>query len=80
MNARCEQLVARAHAQGALRDGVTGADVVPIAAMIDAVMGLSAERPLETWRRYLVIVLDGLRARPDQAPLPTAGGTDRPRR
>ncbi|MGY3684653.1 hypothetical protein ACVWXU_008276 [Streptomyces sp. TE33382] len=48
--------------------------------MIDAVMGLSAERPLETWRRYLVIVLDGLRARPDQAPLPTAGGTDRPRR
>ncbi|MFI8434525.1 TetR/AcrR family transcriptional regulator [Streptomyces sp. NPDC079020] len=80
INARCEQLVARAHAQGALRDGVTGADVVPIAAMIDAVMGLSAERPLETWRRYLVIVLDGLRARPDQAPLPTAGGTDRPRR
>ncbi|MCX4967560.1 TetR/AcrR family transcriptional regulator [Streptomyces sp. NBC_00654] len=76
INARCEQLVARAHAQGALRDGVTGADVVPIAAMIDAVMGLSAERPLETWRRYLVIILDGLRAHPDRAPLPTAGGTD----
>ncbi|MEU6926487.1 MULTISPECIES: TetR/AcrR family transcriptional regulator [unclassified Streptomyces] len=72
---RCERLVARAHAQGVLRDGVTGADVVPIAAMIDAVMDLSTERPGEMWRRYLAIILDGLRARPDQAPLRDAGGT-----
>ncbi|MFE3944830.1 hypothetical protein ACFXPV_23615 [Streptomyces sp. NPDC059118] len=58
-----------------MRDGVTGADVVPIAAMIDAFMNLHAERSDEMWRRYPTIILDGLRARPDQAPLRDAGGT-----
>ena len=66
----CAELVARAHAEGALREGVTEADIAPIAAMIDAVMGLPAEPPSELWRRYLAVILDGLRARPRQAPLP----------
>ncbi|MFD7771299.1 TetR/AcrR family transcriptional regulator [Streptomyces sp. NPDC059787] len=68
----CEGLVARARAQGALRDGVTEADIAPIAAMIDAVMALPG--PSDVWRRYLRIVLDGLRAHPDQTPLPTSDG------
>jgi AcrR family transcriptional regulator len=69
----CESLTARARAQGALRDGVTEADIAPIAAMIDAVMALPGSS--ELWRRYLAIVLDGLRAHPEQTPLPTPGGT-----
>ncbi|CDR09630.1 TetR/AcrR family transcriptional regulator [Streptomyces iranensis] len=64
----CEGLVARARAQGTLRDGVTGADIAPIAAMIDAVMALPGERPSESWRRYLAIILDGLRAHPRHTP------------
>ncbi|WP_458083937.1 TetR/AcrR family transcriptional regulator [Streptomyces malaysiensis] len=71
----CEALVARARAQGALRDGVTETDIAPIAAMIDAVMALPGERPSELWRRYLAIILDGLRAQPCQTSLPSAGRT-----
>ncbi|MEV6170647.1 helix-turn-helix domain-containing protein [Streptomyces sp. NPDC051954] len=58
----CETLIDRARSQGALRDGLTAADIPPIAAMINAVLALpeSASRPL--WRRYLAVVLDGLRA------------------
>ncbi|QLE76415.1 TetR/AcrR family transcriptional regulator [Streptomyces rectiverticillatus] len=68
----CEGLVARARSQGALRDGVTEADIAPIAAMIDAVMALPG--PSGLWRRYLAIVLEGLRAHPEQTPLPAPGG------
>ncbi|WP_158558565.1 MULTISPECIES: TetR/AcrR family transcriptional regulator [unclassified Streptomyces] len=69
--AHCAHLVARARAEGTLRDGVTEADIAPIAAMIDVVMALPAGEPGgEPWRRYLTILLDGLRAHPDQAPLP----------
>lgn len=69
----CEDLVTRARAQGALRDGVTEADIAPIAAMIDTVMSLPG--PSDLWGRYLTIVLDGLRARPEQTPLPHPGGS-----
>ncbi|WP_262701130.1 MULTISPECIES: TetR/AcrR family transcriptional regulator [Streptomyces] len=70
---QCEGLVGRARAQGTLREGVTEADIAPIAAMIDAVMGLPGERPSESWRRYLAIILDGLRAHPEHTPLPAPG-------
>ncbi|CAM5283224.1 hypothetical protein SVIOM342S_01592 [Streptomyces violaceorubidus] len=70
ITAHCEHLLARARAEGALRDGVTEADLAPIAAMIDAVMALPAEQPSQLWRRCLVIVLDGLRSYPGQAQLP----------
>ncbi|MBA2810262.1 TetR/AcrR family transcriptional regulator [Streptomyces sp. KM273126] len=73
ITSHCEALVARARAQGALRDGVTETDVAPIAAMIDAVMALPGEHPSDLWRRYLAIILDGLRAQPRQTPLPSPG-------
>lgn len=73
ITSHCEQLVARARTQGSLRDGITEADLAPIAAMIDAVMSLPAEHPSEAWRRYLAIILDGLRTHPRQAPLPGPG-------
>ncbi|MFI1852341.1 TetR/AcrR family transcriptional regulator [Streptomyces sp. NPDC020480] len=67
----CESLIDRARAQGALREGVTAADIAPIAAMIDAVMALPESGSSALWRRYLAIILDGLRARPaGQPPLP----------
>ncbi|MEU5030471.1 TetR/AcrR family transcriptional regulator [Streptomyces milbemycinicus] len=67
----CESLVDSAHVQGALRDGVTAADIAPIAAMIDAVLALPESGSAALWRRYLAIILDGLRARPQgQSPLP----------
>ncbi|OPC84066.1 hypothetical protein B4N89_26855 [Embleya scabrispora] len=84
ITSHCERLMERARLQGRLRDGVTAGDIVPIAAMIDAVMALSdeqlEERPAESWRRYLAIILDGLRADPHRTPLrqPTEAG--RPRR
>ncbi|MFE0171306.1 TetR/AcrR family transcriptional regulator [Streptomyces sp. NPDC059002] len=74
ITAHCERLVERARDQGALRDGVTAADITPVVAMIDAVMALPGEQPDGhpggPWRRCLTIVLDGLRARPGQARLP----------
>ncbi|MFE1236074.1 TetR/AcrR family transcriptional regulator [Streptomyces tendae] len=70
ITAHCEHLLARARTEGALREGVTEADLAPIAAMIDAVMALPAEQPSQLWRRYLVIILDGLRTCPGQAELP----------
>ncbi|MER0241375.1 helix-turn-helix domain-containing protein [Streptomyces sp. HSW2009] len=72
--AHCEHLVERARAQGALRAGVTGADIAPIAAMVDAVLSLPGEQSPQLWRRYLAIVLDGLRAHSDQRPLPGPEG------
>ncbi|MFE7619535.1 hypothetical protein [Streptomyces sp. NPDC057496] len=68
----------RAHVEGALRDGITEADIAPIAAMIDAVLSLPGEHPSEMWRRYVAIVLHGLRAHPDQRPLPGPGDVPRP--
>ncbi|MEV5979705.1 TetR/AcrR family transcriptional regulator [Streptomyces sp. NPDC052114] len=69
----CKHLVERASVEGTLRDGITEADIAPIAAMIDAVLSLPGEHPSEMWRRYLAIVLDGLRVHPDQRPLPSPG-------
>lgn len=74
ITAHCESLIGRARAQGALRDGVTAADIAPIAAMIDAVLALPESGSSALWRRYLLIILDGLRARPPgQPPLPATG-------
>ena len=58
----------RASAAGVLREGVVVTDILPIFAMLDAVYHLSDEDP-ELWRRYLSILLDGLRAH-DRPPLP----------
>jgi hypothetical protein len=51
-----------------LREGVTTTDVWPIFAMLNSVYGLSEAAP-DLWRRYLALLLDGLRAT-DRPPLP----------
>jgi len=58
----------RALAAGVVREGIGVTDILPIFAMLDAVYHLSAEEP-DLWRRYLAILLDGLRAR-DRSALP----------
>ncbi|MCU1513676.1 MAG: hypothetical protein JWO10_766 [Microbacteriaceae bacterium] len=46
---------------GVLREGVTVTDIYPIFTMLDNVYRISDASP-QLWRRYLAIVLDGLRA------------------
>jgi AcrR family transcriptional regulator len=62
------QLVARAKEQGGLRP-----DMVPIDfPIIQLMLGAVTERfgQPELWRRYLALLIDGMRARPDLKPLP----------
>ena len=51
----------RATRAGVLRDGVVTTDILPIFAMLYSIYGLSEAHP-ELWRRYLALLLDGLRA------------------
>ena len=61
-------LFERATAAGALRDGISVTDITPIFAMLNSIYGMSEANP-ELWRRYLAVILDGLRAR-DRPALP----------
>jgi AcrR family transcriptional regulator len=68
------QLFDRASAAGVLRDGVSYTDCWPIFAMLYGIYGAIDGSP-ELWRRYLALILDGLRAgdRPS-LPLPAPDG------
>jgi AcrR family transcriptional regulator len=59
--------LARAHAEGHLRAGLEPVDMVLVEFMVGAVADYTKHVP-GAWRRYLEIVIDGLRARPDLAP------------
>jgi AcrR family transcriptional regulator len=64
-----DAIVARAQEQGALRADVLSADFPVLQLMLGAVTDHLGQP--ELWRRYLVIIIDGLRARPDgSSPLP----------
>jgi AcrR family transcriptional regulator len=65
-------LVERARAAGALRPEVDGPDVPVLQLMLGTVVDFARAVEPELYRRYLALVLDGLRARPDQPPLPLA--------
>ncbi|WP_082500426.1 MULTISPECIES: TetR/AcrR family transcriptional regulator [unclassified Nocardioides] len=63
-------VVARAQAAGLLRDDVAPLD---LAVLSRAVSQIGTEATPDLWRRYLAILLDGLRARPERpTPLPRA--------
>ncbi|MFJ6573197.1 TetR/AcrR family transcriptional regulator [Streptomyces sp. NPDC091292] len=69
-------LIGRAQAQGTLRADVTTEDLLLLlAALGRTVPALTAIVP-DAWRRYLAVLLDGLRARPADAP---DGGRSLPR-
>ncbi len=64
-----DAVVARAQEQGTLRADVVPADFPILQLMVGAVTDHIGQPGL--WRRYLAIVIDGLRARPGEpSPLP----------
>jgi AcrR family transcriptional regulator len=67
-----EGLVARAKASGELRDDVELTDFPLLELMLGSVAERLKQTDPERWRRYLTIVLDGLRTRRDgPTPLPS---------
>jgi AcrR family transcriptional regulator len=57
-----DAMVARAHASGQLRADVVATDVMFVQKMVCAVIDMTRDVSRDAWRRYLTIVLDGLRA------------------
>lgn len=69
-------LVARARDAGVLRDDVTGTDLTFVQVGLNAIMTRSRHAHPELYRRYLHLMLDGLRAQPGSpTPLPVAALT-----
>jgi AcrR family transcriptional regulator len=60
-----QELVARAQASGQLRGDVLPDDVPIIQKMLAQVIDVAGDASPDLWRRYLAIVLDGLRTRRD---------------
>ncbi|MGH3927340.1 MAG: TetR/AcrR family transcriptional regulator, partial [Pseudonocardiaceae bacterium] len=73
---RC--LIARAQADGHLRTDLQPQDVPILQLMIGAVAEYGAEVDPELWRRYLTLLLDGLRigGDPSELPRPALGHDD----
>lgn len=66
-----EQLVERARAAGVLRADVGTGDLPMISVMVGTVADVGHAVAPDLWRRYLAILIDGLRARHDEpAPAP----------
>lgn len=63
------RIVQRATEQGVVRPGLKGSDIGVISRCAMAAADLTED---DGWRRYLTILLDGLRDRPDAQPLPDA--------
>jgi AcrR family transcriptional regulator len=59
-------LVWRAQAEGTLRADFHGGDIPVLQLMITAAFEFTRAGETESWRRYLELLLDGLRARRDQ--------------
>jgi AcrR family transcriptional regulator len=70
------RLVARAQEAGQLRADVEVTDIPVIQLMLTAVMEYTGDVAPESWRRYLAILLDGLRADAARSPLGEAALSD----
>ena len=66
------KLVARAKEAGVVRSDIDTSDVPLINFMLNTIVDFSRDVEPELYRRYLAIVLDGLRPRDDLEPLPVA--------
>jgi AcrR family transcriptional regulator len=64
-----EQLVARAQEAGVLRRDVGGLDLPMVSLMVGQVIDFSHEVEPDLWRRYLALLLDGLRHEGSRLPL-----------
>jgi AcrR family transcriptional regulator len=66
-----ERVFERAREAGALREDVTALDLPAINFMLGAAADLGGDVAPDLWRRYVALLLDGLRARRDEpTPLP----------
>ena len=63
-----DAIVARAHEQGSLRQDIIGPDFPILQLMLGAVTDHTGQPDL--WRRYLALLIDGLRARPENTQMP----------
>jgi AcrR family transcriptional regulator len=69
-----ESLTRRARSQGGIRDGITGRDIIALLrGAYQAAMPLAQSNP-ELWRRYLAVIVDGLRPAANPLPGPAPGG------
>jgi AcrR family transcriptional regulator len=69
-----QELLARAHASGELRADVTAEDLGVLQLMLLGAFDATRDADPDAWRRYLGVLLDGLRARRDgPSPLRPAG-------
>lgn len=59
------QLLRRAQQQGAVRADLESSDLPLVKLMLGSLVDATRELDRDVWRRYLTIVLDGMRARPD---------------
>lgn len=64
-----DSLLERAHRDGTVRSDVTTADLLAIHFMVTEFADHSAEQRVDVYERYLRMLLEGLRARPDELPL-----------
>src|SRR4051794_18333865 len=65
-----DALVKRAQDAGQLRPEIEGTDLPAIQMMLGAIVDFTHDVEGDTWRRYLAIVIDGLRARDERTTLP----------
>jgi hypothetical protein len=65
-----DQLVRRAQEAGALRPGIGALDVPMLSLMLGQVIDFSEDTAPQLWRRYLALLLDGMRS--EGGPLPLA--------
>jgi AcrR family transcriptional regulator len=71
------QLLDRAHAAGAVRPEIAHQDMLVMSVMLGAVIDVSREIEPELWRRYLALMLRGLRSDANPLePLPVGPPTD----
>ncbi|MFJ4773772.1 TetR/AcrR family transcriptional regulator [Streptomyces uncialis] len=68
-----EALIRRAQESGDLRPEATPSDIPVIQHMLYGAAQFTGGRQPDVWRRYLEILLSGLRRRPDSPPLVTPG-------
>ncbi|QIS22190.1 TetR/AcrR family transcriptional regulator [Nocardia terpenica] len=55
-------LMNRAHAAGVLREGITATDFFSMVNMVESIAAFARPVNPEVWRRYMAIVLDGVRS------------------
>jgi AcrR family transcriptional regulator len=60
-----QALLTRAQQQGDLRPDLTATDVAILEIAVQSTAEFTAAATPDTWRRYLTVILDGMRARPD---------------